>query len=65
MSVSPEDCDGCKKLPAEWAELLGITIMDPDGWDRRNFREDWAKPITQNEFNEKAAMSTIMLHRKE
>ncbi len=30
------------KTPDEWLKtdgFAGITIMDPDGWDRRNFAE--------------------------
>lgn len=49
-----------KRLPAEWEKILNITIMDPDGWDRRNFVESWNTSLTQEEFQEKADMSTLM-----
>lgn len=42
----------------EWADLLGVEVLDPDGWDRRNFRESWAEPITRAEFGRRAAIST-------
>lgn len=48
-----------RKLPEEWCKETGITVHDPDGWDRRNFEEDWNKPITWEEFRYKVAMSTI------
>ena len=48
-----------KKSSAEWARLSGITILDPDGWDRSgDFEADWNKPITLNEFWAKACQST-------
>ncbi len=45
--------------PDEWSILLDVFIVDPDGWDRTNFDEDWARPLTRGEFVRKAAMSTI------
>lgn len=47
-----------KRTPDEWQNILGITVLDPDGWDRKNFAVDWAKPLTQAEFQAKADMST-------
>lgn len=47
--------------PSEWSKLLGVTILDPDGWDRQNFWEDWGRPITREEFQTKASMSTIRI----
>jgi len=56
---------GMKLTPNEWLdyseELNGYTILDPDGWDRTNFEEDWAKEITKNEMMEKVSRSTVMI----
>lgn len=46
-----------KKLPSEWERITGIMVMDPDGWDRTK-PDDWFTPITEAEFNSKAAAST-------
>lgn len=48
-----------KRTPEEWESLLDVKILDPDGWDRRNFAADWAIPLTQSEFERKAWASTI------
>jgi hypothetical protein len=45
--------------PEEWCILLDVFIVDPDGWDRHNFDEDWAKPITRGAFARKCGSSTI------
>jgi hypothetical protein len=45
--------------PAEWEVILDVKVLDPDGWDRRNFREDWAKPLTRAEFRSKLFISTM------
>jgi hypothetical protein len=47
------------KSSAQWAEELDVKIVDPDGWDRTNFEEDWHRPISRIEFIQKASMSTI------
>jgi hypothetical protein len=43
---------------SEWAKILDVTIMDADGWDRRNFDESWAEKITREEFESRAGRST-------
>lgn len=45
-------------LPDEWSALLGVTVLDPDGWDRTSFAESWAEPITLDEFIRRAQVST-------
>lgn len=50
-----------KKTPADWLkepQYKGLIIMDPDGWDRRNYAVDWAIPLTESEFAKKAMNST-------
>jgi hypothetical protein len=37
----------------------GVTVLDPDGWDRSNFAESWAEQITLGEFNRRLNLSTI------
>lgn len=54
------------RTPNEWLkepEFKLFTIIDPDGWDRKNFKEDWEKPLTKEEFNQKLMLSTIMIKR--
>lgn len=46
------------QLPSYWAKQQGITIRDPDGWDRQNFVESWNTPITLEEFHQRASLST-------
>lgn len=43
---------------AEWSGYLGILVTDPDGWDRKNFNESWAEPISREEFLARAFSST-------
>ena len=54
MTTEPE-----LRTPREWEAVFGFRIVDPDGWDRTNLTEDWANPITREEFKEKAMGSTI------
>jgi len=55
--------DQVKKLPEEWEKEFGVKILDPDGWDRTNFAEDWSIPLTELEFHNKAFMSTVQQTR--
>ena len=54
-----------KRTPSEWEELLGIEIIDPDGWDRRaeTFANDWKIPLTVREFLEKSDKSTCFFRK--
>ena len=47
-----------EKTPAEWADLLGIQIIDPDGWRSPN-EKDVEEPLPFHEFCNRAWMSTI------
>ncbi len=48
-----------KLCPAAWSELLGMVVLDPDGWDRSgNFQKDWERTLTMKEFFNKASEST-------
>ena len=44
---------------AEWCQITGITVLDPDGWDRMNLEASWAEPITRAEFMRRCWTSTI------
>lgn len=51
-----------KKSSEDWMkEYPGLTIIDPDGWDRSNFAASWAELITEKEFNARVMPSTISL----
>ncbi len=40
-----------KKTSAAWAKWCNVTIIDPDGWDRKNFNYSWnEEKITKEEF---------------
>lgn len=41
-----------------WQNVTGIEVLDPDGWDRRNFEESWQEAITLEEFMRRASKST-------
>ena len=49
-----------RKKPEEWCKETGITIHDPDGWDKSyNFDQEWDTPITWEEFRYRAMLSTV------
>jgi hypothetical protein len=48
------------KTSAEWSKLYGYEIIDPDGWDKENYRYSWYKErITREEFELRAHKSTV------
>ena len=47
-----------RRTPDEWCTLLGVTIVDPDGW-RGPAGRPWTDAITRGEFDRRAATSTI------
>jgi len=51
--------NGNLKTSEEWAKLFTLTIVDPDGWDRKNFNYSWFEElITREEFERRAYKST-------
>lgn len=47
------------KSSAQWQELTPyIRVLDPDGWDRRNFEKSWHEPITFEEYCHRRTLST-------
>ncbi|KKL46728.1 hypothetical protein LCGC14_2342690, partial [marine sediment metagenome] len=54
------------KSAEEWlasTKYIGVTILDPDGWNRKNFEASWAEKITQEEFEKRVAASTITVDK--
>lgn len=47
----------------DWMKLIDNPewrILDPDGWDRKNFQQSWYEErITANEFQRRAMYSTL------
>lgn len=37
-----------------------VKILDPDGWDRKNFEHSWNELITEDEFNRRLCNSTCI-----
>lgn len=54
-----------KKTSAEWiseATYEDITVLDPDGWDRTNYKYSWNEElITEGEFIARIFQSTVMM----
>ena len=53
-----------EKTSQEWYDELrkteNITIMDPDGWDRTNYKYSFTEElITKEKFNERLSRSTV------
>lgn len=48
------------KLPSsEWQRLIPDPfVMDPDGWDRKNFEASWNERITREEYERRVIYST-------
>lgn len=52
------------KTSEQWYEKYKdkLTILDPDGWDRKNYNYSWFEElITEREFNHRASCSTISI----
>lgn len=50
------------KSSTEWLqepEFQGIAVVDPDGWDRRNYNASLAELITLEEFRSRLNRSTV------
>lgn len=60
--------DEIKKTSKEWYEEIPkehkLVIMDPDGWDRKNYDYSFNEElITKNEFDSRLASSTVLCNR--
>jgi len=50
------------KTSNDWQKICKALILDPDGWDRKNFDYSWNKElITREEFENRMISSTIHL----
>ena len=48
------------KTSEEWSKDCEFTILDPDGWDRKNFDYSWSKElISKSEFDKRVMVSTV------
>lgn len=53
-----------RRPSAEWVKIVGVSILDPDGWDRTNFVKSWDELITEEEFRNRASVSTVYWGRR-
>lgn len=54
------------KTSAQWAEEKGVVVLDPDGWDRKNYHYSWnEEEITEAEFERRKSESTTLVQRPE
>lgn len=53
-----------KFTPSTWQRILGFSVLDPDGWDRRanKFDMDWQEPLSFDQFMDKADQSTCSMY---
>jgi hypothetical protein len=49
------------KTSEDWQKLFNtIIVLDPDGWDRKNFKYSWyEEKITEDEYFKRRDNSTI------
>lgn len=51
------------KSSQRWAEITGVVVYDPDGWNRLNYQYSWFDElITFAEFKRRVFMSTVDLN---
>jgi len=47
----------------EWQKVCKITVLDPDGWDRGNYKYSWCEEkISREEFMNRVIPSTCMFN---
>jgi hypothetical protein len=64
VQLRKRNIDGVK-TSKEWNEIFRYEILDPDGWDRKNFDFSFnEEKITQEEFSRRVCMSTVRILRK-
>lgn len=49
-----------KQNSTAWSEHFGVIVLDPDGWDRSNFKQSWYEEIDELEFKRRLQHSTSM-----
>lgn len=53
-----------KRQPEDWMmqpEFAGVTILDPDGWDRTNWEESWSIALTLEEMQTRVSRCTVQI----
>lgn len=52
------------KTSEQWIKNCEITVLNPDGWDRRNFNFSWyEEKITIEEFQRRLTTSTVQFRK--
>ena len=50
-----------KRSSKDWQELYpDVVVLDPDGWNRKDYDNSWNEEITLAEYNKRLAFSTCM-----
>lgn len=54
-----------KKTSKEWQEEnIKTIVLDPDGWDRKNYQYSWfEEQIALDEYNSRVFQSTCMFNK--
>ena len=54
-----------KKTSQEWQEEnMKTIVLDPDGWDRTNYKYSWfEEQVTLDEYNSRLSKSTCMFNK--
>ena len=56
---------GTIRTSEEWNQIFNIRIMDPDGWDRKNYDYSFKEEkISYEEFRMRVNRSTIWLDKE-
>lgn len=54
------------KTSEEWQKLCLIEILDPDGWDRKDYQYSWyEEKISREEFEKRIGPSTCHFHTED
>jgi hypothetical protein len=61
MSELKSSQEWLKEIQEKFPEVM---VLDPDGWDRKNYQESWNEHITRAEFEKRFAMSTVSLPKE-
>ena len=49
-----------KKTSENWQKICTVHVLDPDGWDRKNYHYSWhEEKISRKEFERRMLYSTI------
>ena len=53
------------KTSSQWCRLFKCVVMDPDGWDRKNYEYSFNQElITEKEFRKRISNSTMLTFGK-